>query len=207
MKIAILKYLCMAALMAASCSHNEESKPKDNQGTEEPVEKPDTPSGEVMPAWSEGNLDIHFINSGRGECTFYILPDGTTMVVDAGEIFPTDPTAQPQRPNSSTPAYKTFGTYIKHFLPASSGGKIDYMMLTHFHIDHMGEMSSSNAIHPEGGYQIVGVSGLFEEVPFRNLIDRGYPTYEEDCLILKKVDSQQRVNNVSFTHRETAEVL
>ena len=27
------------------------------------------------------------------------------------------------------------------------------------------------------------------------------------CLILKKVDSQQRVNNVSFTHRETAEVL
>ena len=27
------------------------------------------------------------------------------------------------------------------------------------------------------------------------------------CLSLKKVDSQQRVNNVSFTHRETAKVL
>ena len=198
MKIAILKYLCMAALMAASCSHNEESKPKDNQGTEEPVEKPDTPSGEVMPAWSEGNLDIHFINSGRGECTFYILPDGTTMVVDAGEIFPTDPTAQPQRPNSSTPAYKTFGTYIKHFLPASSGGKIDYMMLTHFHIDHMGEMSSSNAIHPEGGYQLVGVSGLFEEVPFRNLIDRGYPTYEEDSYTFPTSESESTQNYIKF---------
>lgn len=38
---------------------------------------------------------------------------------------------------------------------------------------------------------------------------RGGPsTYiEKGCLILKKVDSQQRVNNVSFTHRETAEVL
>ena len=207
MNKAIFKYFCLAALLVVACSHNEETKPKDNPKPQEPEDKPETQTGEIMPAWSEGNLDIHFINSGRGECTFYILPDGTTMVVDAGEIFPTDPTAQPQRPNSSTPAYKTFGTYIKHFLPASSGGKIDYMMLTHFHIDHMGEMSSSNAIHPEGGYQIVGVSGLFEEVPFRNLIDRGYPTYEEDCLILKKVDSQQRVNNVSFTHRETAEVL
>ena len=34
-------------------------------------------------------------------------------------------------------------------------------------------------------------------------LDKKRPT----CLILKKVDSQQRVNNVSFTHRETAEVL
>jgi len=34
-----------------------------------------------------------------------------------------------------------------------------------------------------------------------------YFRYQAECLILKKVDSQQRVNNVSFTHRETAEVL
>ena len=45
--------------------------------------------GKTMPAWSEGYLDIHFINSGRGECCFYILPDGTTLLVDAGEISTT----------------------------------------------------------------------------------------------------------------------
>ena len=45
--------------------------------------------GKVLPAWKEGYLDIHAINTGQGECTFFILPDGTTMLVDAGEIPPT----------------------------------------------------------------------------------------------------------------------
>ena len=40
----------------------------------------------TLPSWSEGCLDIHFINSARGECCFYILPDGTTLLVDAGEV-------------------------------------------------------------------------------------------------------------------------
>lgn len=39
--------------------------------------------GQSLPAWTEGCLDIHSINTGRGESTFYILPDGTTMLIDA----------------------------------------------------------------------------------------------------------------------------
>ena len=30
-------------------------------------------------------MDIHHINTGRGDCTFCILPDGTTLLIDAGE--------------------------------------------------------------------------------------------------------------------------
>lgn len=196
----------MAAFLAFSCSSKEPTKmpwEDDLNNKETPSEEGAAQAGEVMPAWSEGNLDIHFINSGRGECTFYILPDGTTMVVDAGEIFTSDATAQPQRPNSSVRPYKTYGTYIKHFLPASSGGKIDYMVLTHFHIDHMGEKNSSNAIHPEGGHQIVGVSGLFEEVPFRKLIDRGYPSYEEDAYTLAVSESGSTPNYIKFVEYAT----
>ena len=42
--------------------------------------------GRTLPAWSEGYLDIHTISTGRGECIFLILPDGTSIVVDAGEF-------------------------------------------------------------------------------------------------------------------------
>ncbi|MBQ5691486.1 MAG: hypothetical protein IIV24_08330, partial [Alistipes sp.] len=55
--------------------------------------------GTVLPSWSEGCLDIHFINSARGECCFYILPDGTTLLVDAGEVGDSE-TSVPQRPNA-----------------------------------------------------------------------------------------------------------
>ena len=31
-----------------------------------------------------GTLDIHHISTGRGNATFFVLPDGTTLLVDAG---------------------------------------------------------------------------------------------------------------------------
>jgi len=43
--------------------------------------------GEPFPPWTPGTLDIHQISTGRGNCAFFVLPDGTTMVVDAGELM------------------------------------------------------------------------------------------------------------------------
>ena len=150
-------------------------------------------------AWSEGYLDIHFISTNRGECAFYILPDGTTIVVDAGEIHSTS--ELPQRPNSGFRVYKNYGNYIKHFLPATAGGYIDYAFLTHFHIDHMGEIHSSNPKHTAGEYQLCGFSGLFEEVPFRNIVDRGYPNYDEDESILPPCgESNSTPNFIKFVN-------
>ena len=39
--------------------------------------------------WTEGMLDLHHINTGRGDAAFHIFPDGTTMLLDAGELDPT----------------------------------------------------------------------------------------------------------------------
>ena len=44
--------------------------------------------GQPLPAWKEGYLDLHHINTGRGSSAYYIFPDGTTMLLDAGEINP-----------------------------------------------------------------------------------------------------------------------
>jgi len=44
--------------------------------------------GQPLPQWKEGYLDLPHINTGRGSGAWYIFPDGTTMLVDAGEMEP-----------------------------------------------------------------------------------------------------------------------
>ncbi len=133
-----------------------------------------------LPAWKEGYLDIHSINTGRGECTFYILPDGTTMLIDAGE-FSTNTNVHPlvpQKPDSLTRPSATYARYIKHFLPRQSRGAIDYVLLTHFHMDHMGRIEPEYATHPEGNYVKTGISALCEDIPYRKVVDRIWPDYD-----------------------------
>ena len=45
--------------------------------------------GEVLPAWEEGIMDIHFINSTTGESVFIVMPDGSLAEIHA--IFGSDP--------------------------------------------------------------------------------------------------------------------
>jgi len=126
-------------------------------------------AGETLPAWQEGELDIHFINSGRGECVFYILPDGTTMVVDCGEI-PDDPKARwphvQRKPLSGESAHEVDARYVRHFHPKGPNAHLDYMQVSHFHLDHIGATDTT------------GVIAFYKLLPFDRLIDRGYPDYE-----------------------------
>ena len=135
----------------------------------------------VLPAWSEGYLDIHFINSGRGECCFYILPDGTTLLVDAGEIKATynasstsEDAAVAQRPNTSTRPYMVYAKYIKHFAPY--GAYIDWCAPSHFHIDHIGSANMATET-AAAGYKKSGLTALYDEIDYKNILDRAYPDY------------------------------
>ena len=133
--------------------------------------------GKTLPAWSEGWLDIHFVNSARGECCFYILPDGTTLIVDAGELKESE-TSVPQRPNADTKPYITYANYIKHFLP-SGKTYIDYCAPSHFHTDHIGCVDCVIGT-ARAGYRKSGLLALYDEVPFKHILDRAYPNYTED---------------------------
>ncbi len=141
--------------------------------------------GAPLPAWEEGWLDMHFINSGRGECTFYILPDGTTLLVDAGELKEnykesdtSDGAVVPQRPNTEIRPYMVYANYIKHFMPAGRTG-LNWCLASHFHIDHIGDPSASTET-AEAGYCKAGLIALYDEVPFHRIVDRAYPEYKED---------------------------
>ena len=45
-------------------------------------------TGKSYKGWKKGELDIHHIYTGRGESSFFILPDGTTLLIDAGDWDP-----------------------------------------------------------------------------------------------------------------------
>ena len=137
--------------------------------------------GKVLPAWQEGWLDIHSINGGRGESFYYIFPDGTTMLVDAGgslpeEEYPLDPPGVPSKPSKEVSPGKVVTDYIRHFQPAVSAEALDYMMVSHFHGDHFGLLYPNPApsqIHPEGGFQMVSVAEVGSNLKVKTLLDRG----------------------------------
>src|SRR5687767_3408583 len=83
--------------------------------------------GKPLPEWKEGMMDLHHINTGRGDAAFYILPDGTTFLLDAGEMPPDNsPRKTPVQPNDSKLPHEWIVLYIKKFMPPVSGGKLDY---------------------------------------------------------------------------------
>lgn len=146
--------------------------------------------GKPLPLWSEGYLDIHMINSGSGECAFYVMPDGTTMIVDVGELSPDfGDTRVPKRPNDVVRPYKTYANYIKHFMPEGKS-EVDYLHISHFHIDHFGDhrWESEAEVSPIG-YRKIGPMALYDEVPFRNILDRAYPNYLEESQVPSIADS------------------
>ena len=139
----------------------------------------DVKMGEPLPAWSEGCLDIHAINSGRGECTFFVLPDGTSLCVDAGEIAPAggDHPRVDAKPDVATRAYKVYSEYIKAYLPEGDTS-MDYMLMTHFHNDHFGTTNAQEdyPMDSRDGYKypLTGIMALYDEVPFDKIIDRAF---------------------------------
>ena len=66
-------------------------------------------------------LNVHFIDVGQGDCSFIELPNGENMLIDAGE---------------KTEAEKVIG-YIKQL----GAEKIDYLVGTHPHSDHIGGLA------------------------------------------------------------------
>lgn len=133
-------------------------------------------AGDTYKGWKQGEMDIHFIYTGRGEANFYIFPDGTSMLVDAGDHQASVPMTDP-KPDLSRRGGEWVARYIERVNP--NGNKVDYFMLSHLHNDHSGS-ASLNVPVTEGrtpNYKLVGIADVGESITFGNFIDRGYPDY------------------------------
>lgn len=138
--------------------------------------------GQPLSKWQEGYLDIHHINTGHGDAAFYIFPDGTTMLLDAGEMDPTAERTNSARnarphPNGTKRAHEWIADYIKRFHPLPSGPVIDYAVITHFHDDHFGSYYQTAKRSSKGDYFLSGITGVGDHIMIKKILDRGYPEY------------------------------
>ncbi len=128
-----------------------------------------------LPRWEKGFLDIHFISTGRGNSAFYVMPDGTTLLVDMGELSSNnDGRGSPAVPDSSQSAAQWVADYIQQFHPDGKKAALDFALITHYHGDHMGSARAAQRTHEEGKYKLFGITELGSILTMRKLIDRGY---------------------------------
>jgi beta-lactamase superfamily II metal-dependent hydrolase len=160
--------------------------------------------GHPLPVWKEAYLDIHHINTGHGDAAFYIFPDGTTMLLDAGEMDPTSERVNSARnasmhPNSQKTSHEWIVDYIKRVHPRPIEPDIDYAVITHFHDDHFGCLYTGAKSSSQGDYILSGITGVGEHLKFKKIIDRGYPEYDYPYAI--KNDS---IKKKAFRNPESA---
>ncbi len=112
--------LFMAVLLVCSfftgCSANAEG----GQGMSAAESKTEEKINEAYDPGSltDGRLKVHYIDVGQGDSVFIVLPNGKTMLIDAGE--------------------REEGLQTKAFLQDYGVTKIDAVVATHPHSDHIG---------------------------------------------------------------------
>ena len=141
-----------------------------------PADSPEI--GKPYAGWKEGDLDLHYIYTGRAESSFQIFPDGTSMLLDAGEFHVQTAKRTPFLPNGARLAGEWIARYIKRVNPA--GDHVDYMMCSHFHSDHCGvdTFSAGKTSGRGDDYFLSGLAQVAEYIHFDEVFDRAYPDYK-----------------------------
>ncbi len=76
------------------------------------------PTGEPTDIQTKTQLKIHIIDVGQGDSSFIELPDGTTLLIDAGE--------------------RDYGKQVVDYIGNLGYKRVDYLVGTHPHSDHIG---------------------------------------------------------------------
>lgn len=109
-----------------------------------------------------------------------MFPDGTTLLLDAGDAGGTNDdrvrvSDTDERPDASRTPAQWITRYIRHM--AGPDARLDYVVLTHFHGDHIGAITGSEPLSTHGDYRLRGITEIAESLPIVRLIDRGWPDY------------------------------
>jgi len=130
-----------------------------------------------LPSWSRGELEIHHIDTGRGNATFLLAPDGTTMLIDCGTSSGSSETLAPARPDGSKEPGEWVARYALERARAAGRTTLDYMVATHVHPDHVGDLPPNTALSRDGSFIPTGLSQVDQLMPAAVVIDRSFPDY------------------------------
>lgn len=163
-------------------------------------------SGVLGQEVSTGALSVHFLDVGQGDCMLVHLPNGQNMLVDAGK-------------NDSAGA-------IISYLQALKITRLDYLVGTHPHEDHIGSLDKVIEEFPVGEILLPRVTNntrtfreLLETIDGKGLqvttAKAGVNILEEDGLTVKVLaplgSSYEDLNNYSavikITYREVSFLL
>ena len=144
--------------------------------------------GEVLPAWEEGIMDIHFINSTTGESVFIVMPDGTQLLIDAASsTVATNSNANTTNTGirsrwdptkTNTRGSQIIADYIRKCMEWTGNNQIDYFVTTHYDNDHIGGYTSSLPFSKNSDtYRAIGAAEILDEFQVGKFMDRGYPDY------------------------------
>ncbi len=144
--------------------------------------------GKPLPKWEKGEMDIHFINTTTGECTFIIMPDGTQLLIDiASSTVATNSNGNTTNSGirsrwdptkTNTRGSQIIADHIRKCMVWTGNNSIDYFVATHHDNDHIGGYSSTLPISKNSStYRLNGISEILDEFNVGKFMDRGYPDY------------------------------
>lgn len=146
-------------------------------------------SGDTGGADPAGELAVHVLDVGQGDGVLVVSPDGVTMMVDAGDD-------------------EQYGA-VRAALRRLGVDRLDYVLASHLHADHMGGLDLVLADHPEvvavydagGTYDSSDVDDFFREAGDRrttvatgDLLDLG-PSMTAEVLHASEGDVENENNN------------
>ena len=152
-------------------------------------------AGSTLPKWNPGEFQIHFIYTGVAESQLWIMPDGTTMLIDCGDhpAWTRGKKAVWILPNGKRTSAEWIARYVARVNPA--GTTVDYLMLSHHHADHAG-MEGWGAGTREWNGEKLSVSGFLQAadtLKFKVAFDRGWPNFDEPI-------PNELCDKTSYTH-------
>ena len=129
---------------------DDDSEPSDDDGTEtdsgdddnDDVGPPDDSNGDEQPT---GELEFHHIDVGQADATLVVTPEDETILVDSGDWLPD-------------------GSEVIAYLDGQGVDRIDHLVATHAHADHIGGHA---AIIEEYETNREGIGNIYDSgVPF-----------------------------------------
>jgi beta-lactamase superfamily II metal-dependent hydrolase len=115
----------------------------------------------------KGELQVYFVDVEGGQSTLFVAPDGESLLVDTGNPDSRNPTA-PRDPARIAQMCKLAGVT-----------KIDNLLVTHYHTDHVGGLPQLVGMIPVGRFIDHGVNRETTDVQGGNSTVAGYNAYQK----------------------------